>query len=137
MFCPHSLEMSVAYGPHLNHPLGQLTNRSGLPVLSACRPIEAGCRFSQLSADDQQDLAVLSCNSRRKFQRKLLWGESYTRPSYPITIKYKQEPVRIRVNKHTSPFCGDSRLYPSSLNCLLQNKVVHKKTSVQSKYLYS
>jgi hypothetical protein len=53
MYCPHSLEMSLAYGPHLNHPLHLLTNRSRLPVLSACRPIEAACRFSQLSAVDQ------------------------------------------------------------------------------------
>ncbi len=51
MVYPHSL--SLVYGPHLNHPLCLSTNRSGLPALSSCQPIEAGCRFSQLSAVDQ------------------------------------------------------------------------------------
>ncbi len=35
--------------PDLNHPLHLLTYIKGLLVLPACRPIEAGCRFSQLS----------------------------------------------------------------------------------------
>jgi hypothetical protein len=60
------MEVSLAYGPHLNHPLRLLTNRGGLLVLSACRPIEAGCRFSQHLAVDQEDLDVCSFNSRMK-----------------------------------------------------------------------
>ena len=72
--------MSIAQGPHLNHPP---TNRSS-------------CRFSQLFSVDQQEVAVCSRNFRSKFQRKLLWDESYTRPLNLISIMYKQEPVRIR-----------------------------------------
>ncbi len=33
--------------PVKDPPVDKSTNRSGLPVLSVCRPIEVGCRFSK------------------------------------------------------------------------------------------
>jgi hypothetical protein len=68
MYCPHSLEMSLAYGPRLNHPLHLMTNISGLPVLSTFRPKKqvAGSRNSRLSTNRIRPsvLAILAENSR-------------------------------------------------------------------------
>jgi hypothetical protein len=44
-----SRNMRTAEAPHLNHPLRLSTNKRGC-LFSACRPIEAGCQFWQLSA---------------------------------------------------------------------------------------
>ncbi len=80
------------------------TNRSGLPVLSACRPIEAGCQLSQCPAVDQQERADF-CN----FQPKNSGGGGvgdvcYTRPSFVVAIKYKQVSVafRVKLSQHNA-----------------------------------
>ncbi len=54
IYRPCSWEMRTVKARHLNHPLCLLTNRSGLPVLSANWQIEANCLFSQCSAVDQR-----------------------------------------------------------------------------------
>ncbi len=48
-----------------------------------------------------------------------------------LNLGHSKPAISSHFNKHTSPFCGDSRLFPSSLNCLLKDKVGHNERRVQ------